>query len=69
MKPAPWTKTPRLPIFSRWYRPHRLKLERIVNDVAAHQGICLIIDCHSFPSVALPYELDQTAYRADITFN
>jgi hypothetical protein len=46
-----------------------LKLERIVNDVAAHQGICLIIDCHSFPSVALPYELDQTAYRADITFN
>jgi N-formylglutamate amidohydrolase len=22
-------------------------------------------DCHSFPSVALPYELDQTKYRAD----
>jgi N-formylglutamate deformylase len=53
-------------LLDRWYRPHHLKLERIVNDVAAHQGICLIIDCHSFPSIALPYELDQTAYRADI---
>ena len=29
-------------------------------------GICLIVDCHSFPSVALPYELDQTSLRADI---
>jgi len=53
-------------LLDRWYWPHHLKLEHIVNDVAAHQGMCLIIDCHSFPSVALPYELDQTAYRADI---
>jgi N-formylglutamate deformylase len=26
----------------------------------------LIVDGHSFPSVALPYELDQSEYRADI---
>jgi N-formylglutamate amidohydrolase len=25
----------------------------------------LIVDCHSFPSVALPYELEQTGQRAD----
>ena len=49
-----------------WYRPHHLKLDRIVNDVAARSGVCLIIDCHSFPSNALPYEPDQTAHRADI---
>ena len=23
------------------------------------------MDCHSFPSVALPYEVDQAGYRAD----
>jgi N-formylglutamate deformylase len=37
----------------------------MVNDVAARLGACLILDCHSFPSVALPYELDQTGQRAD----
>jgi len=43
-----------------------LKLERMVNDVAARWGVCLIVDCHSFPSVALPYEPDQAPHRADI---
>jgi N-formylglutamate amidohydrolase len=52
-------------ILDRWYRPHHLKLERMVNDVITRSGGCLIVDCHSFPSVALPYELDQTEYRAD----
>jgi N-formylglutamate deformylase len=52
-------------ILDRWYRPHHLKLERMVNDVIARSGGCLIVDCHSFPSVALPYELDQTEHRAD----
>jgi N-formylglutamate deformylase len=37
-----------------------------VNDVVARSGVCLIVDCHSFASVALPYELDQTSERADI---
>jgi N-formylglutamate deformylase len=41
-------------LLDRWYWPHHLKLERMVNDVAARSGGCLIVDCHSFPSVALP---------------
>jgi N-formylglutamate deformylase len=52
-------------LLERWYWPHHSKLERAVNDVVARLGACLIVDCHSFPSVALPYELDQTAQRAD----
>jgi N-formylglutamate deformylase len=53
-------------LLERWYWPHHSTLERMVNEVAVRSGICLIIDCHSFPSVALPYELDQTSDRADI---
>jgi N-formylglutamate amidohydrolase len=50
----------------QWYWPHHSKLEHLVKDVAERSGVCLIIDCHSFPSVALPYELDQTSLRPDI---
>jgi N-formylglutamate deformylase len=50
----------------RWHWPHHSTLERLVSDVVGQAGICLIIDCHSFLSIALPYELDQTSERADI---
>jgi N-formylglutamate amidohydrolase len=53
-------------LLDRWYWPHHAKLERAVNDVITRSGACLIVDCHSFASVALPYELDQTSNRADI---
>jgi N-formylglutamate deformylase len=53
-------------LLDRWYGPHHSTLERLVNEVAARSGVCLIVDCQSFPSVALPYELDQTPDRADI---
>jgi N-formylglutamate deformylase len=53
-------------ILDHWYWPHHVELERLLNEVVARSGICLIVDCHSFPSVALPYELDQTSARADI---
>jgi N-formylglutamate amidohydrolase len=53
-------------ILDYWYWPHHVELERLVNDVVVRSGICLIVDCHSFASVALPYELDQSSERADI---
>jgi N-formylglutamate deformylase len=53
-------------MLDRWYWPHHSMLGRLVNNVAARSGVCLIVDCHSFPSVALPYELDQTSNRAPI---
>jgi N-formylglutamate amidohydrolase len=52
-------------LLERWYWPHHSKLERMVNDVVARSGACLIVDCHSFPSIALPYELDQARHRSD----
>jgi N-formylglutamate amidohydrolase len=52
-------------LLDRWYWPHHSKLERMVNEVVAGSGRCLIIDCHSSPSVALPYEVDQREERTD----
>jgi N-formylglutamate amidohydrolase len=53
-------------LIDSYYRPHHQKLENCVSDFLQKFGRCLIVDCHSFPSVALPYELDQSEDRPDI---
>ena len=35
-------------LLERWYRPHHSALEAMVHEVA-ESGICLLVDCHSFP--------------------
>jgi N-formylglutamate amidohydrolase len=50
-----------------WYRPHHARLEAAVSDALAAHGQCLVIDCHSFPSEALPYErAEPSARRPDV---
>jgi N-formylglutamate deformylase len=46
--------------------PHHLALSRAVEDELNAQGLSLIVDCHSFPSTPLPYEMDQDPSRPDI---
>jgi N-formylglutamate amidohydrolase len=53
-------------LINRYYRPHHKKLEDCVFDCFQKFGRCIIIDCHSFPSIPLPYELDQSDNRPDI---
>lgn len=49
-----------------YYDLHHGRLTWEVDQaLAAHEG-CLVIDCHSFPSVPLPYELDQSSDRPPI---
>lgn len=68
------TKTLRRPIsqherdelLNQWYRPHHLRLSNAVENAIKCHGRCLIIDCHSFPKKALPYEKSQDADRPDI---
>lgn len=45
-------------LLDAYYRPHHARFERAVSDILAVHGRCQIIDCHSFPSVAMPYEGD-----------
>ena len=54
-------------LMQAYYHPHHARLEAAVSAAIEAQGSCLVIDCHSFPSVALPYEdADVTAVRPDI---
>lgn len=54
-------------LMQAYYYPHHAKLEVAVSAAIKLHGQCLVIDCHSFPSVALPYELaDADDSRPDI---
>lgn len=48
------------------YRPHHARLQDAVTDELCKTGRTSIVDCHSFPSKALPYETDQESARPDI---
>jgi N-formylglutamate deformylase len=51
---------------ARWRDPHHEALTGAVSRGLERAGRCLIVDAHSFPSVPLPYEPDQTPDRPDI---
>jgi N-formylglutamate amidohydrolase len=54
-------------LLERYYIPHHRRLEQRVDEKLGVYGKCFVLDCHSFPSVALPYEgSEQGAPRPDI---
>jgi N-formylglutamate amidohydrolase len=59
-------KSERDKLIEDYYCPHHRALHEAVMASLSDQGCCLIIDAHSFPSKALPYESDQASVRPDI---
>lgn len=53
-------------LLGKFYRPYHSALEREVEAALNSLGSCLIIDCHSFSSIPLPYEFCRDADRPDI---
>jgi len=54
-------------LLGAYYRPHHAVLEAAVAAAIERHGRCLVLDGHSFPSEALPYEMaDPARERADI---
>lgn len=54
-------------LMQAYYHPHHKLLEAAVEAAIEHHGRCLVIDCHSFPNEALPYErADASITRPDI---
>jgi N-formylglutamate deformylase len=45
-------------LINTYYIPHHKRLTIAVENMLVRFGECLIIDCHSFPKVPLPYETD-----------
>ncbi len=61
--------TPKLrtELMDRYYWPHHNALDKWAAEMLDKAGECLVIDCHSYPSKALSYELDnQTMPRPQI---
>jgi N-formylglutamate deformylase len=57
------TEEQRKSLLSAWYYPHHDALTNTVGAALEKFGKCLVLDCHSFPTIALPYELDQSTDR------
>jgi N-formylglutamate deformylase len=46
-------------LLEHYYHPHHLRLTQSVDTALSLHGKCLVVDCHSFSSHALPYEFDS----------
>jgi N-formylglutamate deformylase len=62
---AGFTPQDKLKLIQKYYKPHHKKLNKAVSEALSVYGRCLIIDCHSFPSTPLEYEVDKSD-RPDI---
>jgi N-formylglutamate amidohydrolase len=52
-------------VLTRYYDPHHQRLLTMTREAIEENGLCVIVDAHSFPSTPLPTELDQNADRPD----
>lgn len=48
------------------YFPYHEALKRLIEDTRVRFGVCLLIDCHSMPSVGGPMDSDPGTRRVDI---
>lgn len=48
------------------YRPYHGTLGAVVDAIVGASGTCTLLDCHSFPTVPMPSEIDQAPDRPDI---
>ena len=53
-------------LINDYYRPRHEILTHAVDAALDRYGGCVVVDCHSFPSAPLPYEIDQSHNRPEI---
>lgn len=63
----PLSEQERAHLMETYYWLHHFALQATVDHAISNYGKCLILDCHSFPAVSLPYEVvDSSMDRPDI---
>jgi len=50
----------------RYYEPYHATLRGLIQDTIDLFGVCLLIDCHSMPSIGGPMDLDPGSRRVDM---
>ncbi|MEO7804039.1 MAG: N-formylglutamate amidohydrolase [Actinomycetota bacterium] len=68
LRDANFTNNEREQILIQYFDPYALGFENAVSDILDSFGRCTIIDCHSFPKVALGWELHPDAQRPSLCF-
>ena len=53
-------------LLDHWFHPYATAFTELVDQTLADHGHAMIVDLHSFPKRALPYERDPTAQRPGI---
>jgi len=53
-------------LIQQLYVPHHKRLNAAIENDLTQNDSALILDCHSFPSIPLPFEIDQDPDRPDI---
>lgn len=53
-------------LLDKYFHPYAEAFEDVVATMIEQHGRCVILDGHSFPSVPLPYELDQRRDRPQL---
>lgn len=56
----------RTALLETYFHPYAKAFTDLVSQMLGRHGRCVILDGHSFPSVPLPYELDQETNRPQI---
>lgn len=49
-----------------YYRPYHRALQRLIETTRERHGHCLLVDCHSMPSIGGPMDRDPGRSRVDI---
>jgi N-formylglutamate amidohydrolase len=63
---GPISEAQRKELMEVFYFPHHNALLSSVERLLSIHNRAIVVDAHSFPSQALPYEIDQTAERPEI---